>query len=156
MLTAVRKLEGQITGPDAVGLSVTFVGRTRFGNAALGEISEEDRNEIHVGAGGTRFFIHEIRLESRPEIDLEELAKRADPVGLLAARLLWLDRPEGDAERDRLVAVARRSLRQQSEKGVWHGLETGGNLEPVTRLRQAGFRALDRLLGQLPDSRATE
>ena len=161
LLAAVRELDGRMTSfpsvPAAVGLSVAVKGRTRFGSAALDEISQEDRNEIHVGSASTHYFIQQIRVDTWPEIDLEELAKRADPVGLLAARLLWLDRPAGDAERDRLVGLARRRLREQSEKAVWHGVETAVSApEPVTWLRQAGLRALDRLLGQLPDNRDTE
>ena len=81
--------------PDAVGLSVTLTGRTGFGSAALERISREDRDVLHTGTAGTRYFIVNAHLDTRPEIDLEELAGRPDPVGLLAARLLWLDRAEG-------------------------------------------------------------
>ena len=142
------------TAPDAVGLSVALTGRTGFGSAALDRISRDERGEIHRGAAGTRYFIASARADTRPEIDLEELAGRPDPVGLLAARLLRLDRPEGDPERDRLVDQARRDLRDQAAKPVWRGLaEDGDATEPVAWLRQAGFRALDRLLDQLPDRR---
>jgi len=157
LLAAVTELDRRVASPDcappnAVGLSVAFTGRTGLGNAALDRISREDRDEIHAGAAGTRYFIASAHLDTRPEIDLEELARRQDPVGLLAARLLRLERPEGDPERDRLVDAARQKLRDQSAKSVWHGLGAGGDApEPVTWLRQAGFRALDRLLGQVPD-----
>ena len=158
LLAAVIELDGGFASlpaaPNAAGLSVAFSGRTGFGSAALDQISREDRDELHTGAAGTRYFIENAHLDTRPEIDLEDLARRPDPVGLLAARLLWLDRPEGDAERDRLVDKARQELRDQSAKAVWRGLASGGDaLEPVRWLRQAGFRALDRLLGQLPDRR---
>ena len=102
--------------PDAVGLSVALTGRTGFGSAALDRLSRDDRDEVHRGAAGTRYFIANTHLDTRPEIDLEELAGRPDPVGLLAARLLRLDRPEGDPERDRLVDQARRDLRDQAAK----------------------------------------
>ena len=132
-----------------MGLSVTFTGRTAFGSAALDEISEEDRSATHVGVAGTRYFVHHIRSDTRPEIDLEELARRRDPVGLLAARLLRLERPEGDPERERLVGLARRRLQKEIGKPVWRGLGTGvGEPDPAQWLRRAGFRALDRLLAQ--------
>ena len=161
LLAAVIALDGELAtlpaAPNAAGLSVALTGCTGFGNAALDQISEEDRDEVHTGAAGTRYFIESAHLDTRPEIDLEDLAKRSDPVGLLAARLLWLDRPEGDPERDRLVDQARRNLRDQSTKIVWRGLEAGRDAtEPVTWLRQAGFRALDRLLGQIPGRRGTD
>ena len=157
LLAAVRGLDGRMaslpTAPNAVGLSVSLAGRTGFGNAALDQLSPDDRDETHTGAAGTRYFIVRTGLDTRPEIDLADLAKRRDPVGLLAARLLWLDRPEGDAERDRLVDKARQALREQSAQSVWRDLAAGGETpEPVTWLRQAGYRALDHLLGQIPGS----
>ena len=159
LLAAVKELDGGLASlpaaPKAAGLSVALTGRTGLGSAALDLISREDRDEIFIGTAGTRYFIENVHQDTRPEIDLEDLAKRPDPVGLLAARLLWLDRPEGDAERDRLVDKARQDLCDQSAKAVWRGLATtGGDIpEPVTWLRQAGYRALDRLLGQIPDRR---
>ena len=157
LLAAVRGLDGRMaslpTAPNAVGLSVSLAGRTAFGNAALDRISPDDRDETHTGTAGTRYFIVSTGLDTRPEIDLADLAKRRDPVGLLAARLLWLDRPEGDAERDRLVDKAGQALRDQSAQSVWRDLAANGEApEPVTWLRQAGYRALDRLLGQIPGS----
>ena len=158
LLKAVIGLDGTLASfraaPDAVGLSVALTGRTGFGSAALDRLSRDDRDEVHRGAAGTRYFIVNTHLDTRPEIDLEELAGRPDPVGLLATRLLRLDRPEGDPERDRLVDQARRDLHDQAAKPVWCGLADGGGAtEPVAWLRQAGFRALDRLLDQLPDRR---
>ena len=157
LLAAVRGLDERMASlpaaPNAVGLSVSLAGRTGFGNAALDQLSPDDRDETLAGAAGTRYFIVSAGLDTRPEIDLADLAKRGDPVGLLAARLMWLDRPEGDAERDRLVDKARRALREQSEQSVWRDLAGGGDAtEPVRWLRQAGHRALDRLLGQTPGS----
>ena len=154
-----RLLEGVVTldaslatlapAPKAVGLFATFTGRTAFGSAALDEISPEERNAIHVGAAGTRYFVHRMQSGTRPEIDLEALAERRDPVGLLATRLLWLERPEGDPERERLVEVARRRLGAESAKSVWRGLPAGtADVEPLAWLRIAGYRALDQLLDQ--------
>ena len=158
VLEEVIRLDGELASlhaaPSAAGLSVALTGHTRFGSAALDQISREDQDDLHTGATGTRYFIVDLHLDTRPEIDLKELATRPDPVGLLAARLLWLDRPEGDPERDRLVDQARRDLRDQCANPVWRGLAAGGDAaEPVAWLRHAGFRALDRLLDQVPDRR---
>ena len=158
LLAGVMELDGRMaslpSAPNAVGLSVALTGRTGFGNAALDQLSAQDRDETHTGAAGTRYFIESVRLDTRPEIDLEDLARRQDPVGLLAARMLWLDRPEGDPERDRLVDKARQELRDQCAKSVWRSLAADGDApEPVAWLRQAGYRALDRLLDQSPDRR---
>jgi len=158
LLAKVIELDGQMaslpSAPNAVGLSVALTGRTSFGDAAPDQFSPEDRDEVYSGAAGTRYFIESVHPDTRPEIDLEDLARRQDPVGLLAARLLWLERPDGDPERDRLVDAARQALRDQCSQSVWRGLTAGGDApEPVAWLRRAGYRALDRLLGQIPDRR---
>ena len=157
LLAAVTDLDARIASlpspPNAVGLSVALTGRTGFGHAALGQLSPEDRAETRTGSAGTRYFIESVDLATRPEIDLEDLARRQDPVGLLAARLLWLDRPAGDPDRDRLVDEARQALRNQATQSVWRGLGGGDDPEPVAWLRSAGYRALDRLLDPIPDRR---
>ena len=155
LLDAVRTLDAELAPlakpPAAAGLSVRFTGRTRFGCAALDQIPPQDQDDIYSRSTGTRYFVHSVESATRPEIDLEDLARRPDPVGLLAQRLLWLDRPEGDAERDRLVGSARRRLHKQAARTVWRGVGDGddGEIDPTPRLRQAGFHALDRLLAQL-------
>ncbi len=161
LLAAMVALDERVSSapvaPRAVGLAVTFTGRTAFGGAAMEAIPAEDRSAIHTGTAGTRFFIHRMDADTRPEVDLGELARRRDPVGLLAARLLRLELPEGDPERERLVGLARRRLVSQSAKPVWRGLAPGASEpDPVAWLRRAGFRALDRLLEQgssPPDAR---
>ena len=161
LLAAIAELDGRLAAlrspPGAVGLSVSLTGRTSFGGAALDQLSRQDREETCTGGAGTRYFIESARADTRPELDLEELARRQDPVGLLAARLLRLERPDGDPERDRLVAAARQALRDQCARPVWRDLADGADgPEPVAWLRRAGFRALDRLLGQLPDHRGRD
>ena len=161
LLAAMIALDERVSSapivPRALGLAVTFTGRTAFGSAAMAAIPAEDRSVIHTGTAGIRFFIHRMAADTRPEVDLDALARRRDPVGLLAARLLRLESPEGDPERERLVGLARRRLAAQSAKPVWRGLTSGaGEPDPVTWLRRAGFRALDRLLEQgasPPDAR---
>ena len=149
MVALDERVSSATVAPRAVGLSVTFTGRTAFGSAATEAIPAEDRSAIHNGTAGTRFFIHRMDADTRPEVDLDELARRRDPVGLLAARLLRLELPEGDPERERLVELARRRLASQSAKPVWRGVAAGaGEPDPVVWLRRAGFGALDRLLEQ--------
>ena len=133
--------------PEAVALDLRFTGRTRFGGAAVEEISQEDRDAIYTGTGNRHYFIEALSAHTRPEVDLAQLAQRNDPPGLLAQRLLWLQEPEGHEERDRLVASARERLGQEASKPVWSTLE---RIDPdaVEWLTQAGYRALDQLLAQ--------
>ena len=153
LLESVRELDRCLSSlsvaPLVVGLSVTIRGRTCYGQVALEILNEEKDRTVFSGSKGTEYYLQKARCETRPEIALGDLAKRLDPVGLLAKRLLWLERPEGDSERDRLVGVARRRLEDQSNKSVWRVPEASfDGLEPVTLLKQAGYRALDRLLYQ--------
>ena len=152
LLEAVQSLDAMVAAlpmpPAAVGLAIEFTGRTRFGDAAYQEVAEDDLRDLHAGAAGTRYFIHRVESATRPEIDLEELARRRDPVGLLAERLLLLERPDGDPARERLLKGARQRLLKQTARAPWGGLGDGGALDPTPWLLQAGLRALDRLLEQ--------
>ena len=153
--------------PAAVGLRVRFTGRTRFGRVAADAIPENDRGQIYDGTGDVHYFIESIQSDTRPEIDLQELAQRQDPVGLLAQRLLWLEQPEGaegaegHAEQDEsieaanqratLIEAAKRRLDAQAKRSRWNGLQDA-TPDPVEWLRKSGFRALDMLLAQQGES----
>lgn len=157
VLTALQELDHRITessnslsldaAPDAVGMHIIFGGRTRFGTAVSEEFSIGGDEIIYTGSGERQYFMERISIDTRPEIDLEELAGQPTPPGLLAKRLLWLDEPEGHPGRDELVAKASQSLRNQGQKPVWNGLD-GDDPDPVVWLRRAGWRALDQLLAQ--------
>lgn len=156
-LTALQELDRQITespnslnldaSPDAVGVHVRFGGRTRFGAAVDDEFSGDHEKVIYTGTGNRDYFVERTSVATRPERDLEDLARQPTPPGLLAQRLLWLDEPEGHPDRDRLVAQAREALRSQAQKPVWNGLDTD-DPDPIEWLRKAGLRAMDQLLAQ--------
>ena len=161
VLAALRDLDRQITEPSsslglafapvAIGVHISLRGRTRFGTAVLDEFSGTREDVIYTGTDNRCYFIERISADTRPEIDLEDLARQPTPPGLLAKRLLWLDEPEGHPERDRLVAHAREALRSQGQKPVWNGLDTN-DPDPVAWLREAGLRALDQLLARSSDT----
>jgi len=133
--------------PEAVALDLRFTGRTPLGGAALREFTQEDRDAIYAGAGNRHYFIEALSAQTRPEIELEQLAKREDPLGLLAQRLLWLQQPEGHPDRDRLMALAKARLTHEAGKPVWSAL-LPIDPDPAQWLREAGYRALDQLLAQ--------
>ena len=154
LVAAIRALDARIAAgsstADAIGLRVALTGRTRFGSAADMEISPDDRQDIYRSADGRRYFIEKLQTRTLPEIDLRELAKRPNPPGMLARRLLWLDRPAGHAERDQLVERALEHLAEEARKGIWGGLQDSAptELDATRWLRDAGLRALERLLAQ--------
>lgn len=154
LLGALRELDADLSAgwwvPEAVGLRVTLSGRSRFGEAALSLFSAEDHEHIHRGDRGIYYFIERLDADTRPEIPLETLAERADPAGLLARRLLMLDRPTEDSERQALLAEARRQLEAQARDARWSGLRAPVSDEEQAAdwLRRAGTRLLERMLAQ--------
>ena len=161
ILTALQDIDRQITessssqglafAPDAVGVHITLRGRTRFGTAVLDEFSGTREDVIYSGTDNRCYFIERVSADTRPEIDLEELARQATPPGLLAKRLLLLDEPEGYTESDDLVAKAQQRLRDQGLKPIWSGLDAD-EPDAVEWLRKAGLRALDQLLAPASDT----
>lgn len=155
VLNELRALDEALSGathrPDAVGLGIRFRGRSRFGAAAAAQFSDEDRERIDTGTGSTHYFIESTFSQVRPEMDLEKLAQRGDPPGLLVQRLLWLKEPEGHPERDRLIALARDRLNYESRAPRWSGLGEPMEPDPADWLARAGYRALEKLLEQAPE-----
>ncbi|PWG62344.1 metallophosphoesterase family protein [Spiribacter halobius] len=154
LLRAVRTLDREIASgrgqPVAVGLRVSFTGRTAIGGDALAALFPEDeRGGIHDSAG-VRYFIETLRVETLPEVPLETLAAREDPAGLLARRLLTLQRPADDAERRALLAEAREALLPVAREARWQPL---GRADPddaavADWLERAARSALEALLRQ--------
>ena len=151
LIASLREFDEDFTvpslAPEAVALDLRFTGRTRFGGAAVEELSQEDCDAIYTGTGNRHYFIESLSAHTRPEIELAQLAERSDPPGLLAQRLLWLQQPEGQPDRDRLVALAKERLAKEASKPVWSALEPI-DPDPVEWLMEAGYRALDQLLAQ--------
>lgn len=133
--------------PAAVGLDLRFIGRSRFGSAALEELTKEDRDAIYTGTGSRHYFIESVSTDTQPEVALDQLAEREDPLGLLAQRLLWLQEPAGHPQRDRLVALAKERLTTEASKPVWSALDPL-DIDPAEWLREAGYRALEQLVAQ--------
>jgi exonuclease SbcD len=157
LLDRIREIQAGIGSeehpPLAVGVRLTFTGRTRFRREVADLFGREDLGEIRVEEGQVHYFVEEIRLDTLPEVDLEELAGQHDPVGLLAERLLLLERPPDDPDRQRLIARAREALQREARGSHWDPAAPGGPglpdlQETAERLRRAGREALDGLLAQ--------
>jgi len=154
LLEAVRALDRELADtyrpPMAVGLRVRFNGRTALtGDALAALFPEDERGGIHDSAG-VRYFIESLRVETLPEIPLETLATREDPAGLLARRLLILQRPADDPERRALLAEAREALLPVAREPRWQLLEAGDPDDGAIAgwLERAARQALETLLRQ--------
>jgi len=153
-LEALRELDESLAAglwsAEAVGVRLFFTGRSRLGEQAIALFSDSDRERTFIGRRQTHYFIEHIENRTRPEIALEELARRNDPPGLLAARLLLLDQPEEDPARKQLLSEARQKFASRAGEPQWRGLqlEAPDIEETAEWLRRAGMVALEGLLAQ--------
>ncbi len=154
LLEAVRDLDKRLatldTPPEATGLRIRLTGRCRFGEAVLDLFSDDDRAHLFSSNGGSRYFVEQLVSATRPEIDLEKLAREPTPPGLLARKLLLLDEPDENAERQSMIDQARHRLREQAGKSRWNELSVDPP-DPISTaeyLRESGLRLLERLLAQ--------
>jgi len=139
------------TPPEAVGLRVTFTGRTNMRRAVERLLVEEDLDNLYTGTGSIHYFVEgPVYYSTQPELNMASLAKRNDPPGLLGRRLEILERDYDDPEHRELIKAARRHLIDQTQKPYWQPLNIDSpNDEEISRwLQEAGMAALDRLLAQ--------
>lgn len=138
--------------PKAVGLRVKFVGQSKHAKALNDWRAGHAERSLHFPVRDRHYFVEHVDAEILPEMSLEELSKRQDPLGLLAARLLLLDRPEDDRKRRALIEAASKRLMEQLQDSRWRGLESNADRlsnEAITKqLRVAGSAALQKLFAQ--------
>ena len=142
--------------PRAVGCRLRFTGRSRQGKAIEDTLAASDPQRLVHWRGDIACFVHDWRMAVLPAIDLDSLARGADPPALLARRILAL-RGADDGERRALIDGARRRL----ESGPHVRRFTALRPEPppdeaiAALLERAALRALAGLLGQRDDSHAS-
>lgn len=135
--------------PLAVGCRLRLTGRTALRSELEQTLTDQPPADEPLDSGGILFFLHDWRLDALPALDLEELAANADPVGLLARKLLIL-RGDDSPERRRLIQQAL----QRFESTVRHQHFRNLNLPPpdeaetANMLEAAALRALDELLAR--------
>jgi predicted phosphodiesterase len=130
--------------PAAVGCRIQLVGRTRRGVNVRPLCTQGALAGLRPSFGGTQCFVERVVNATQPALDLEALARRSDPPGLLAARLLELQRQDA-VERDAI-----KPLRQIADQVAWQDLESAelGEAAVRARLIRVGTRALEDLLAQ--------
>ncbi|PAU81075.1 DNA repair exonuclease [Halovibrio salipaludis] len=154
LLAAVGELDESLSAhhrpPEAAALRVAFTGRTDLGTGVAQLMARESLDTLHAGSGRIHYFVETLRYDIQPTIDLAVLARRADPVGLLARRLQLLEQAPDDPQRQALLQSARQQLRAQAANTQWQAVSDGepDESDVVDWLRRAGMAALERLLEQ--------
>jgi hypothetical protein len=146
----------RIVGNDtvrAVAVRVQIVGRTKL-HRHLASLATNLRENDPVSLGGVEYFVEKVSLDTRPDVDLAELAKSLSPVGLLARRLIVLEKREPVEIFERLVREGRQAIDAERRQPVFSAefgkIETSDD-EVVATLYRAGGLMLDELLTQKED-----
>jgi len=143
------------TTPEHLLFTVRLTGRTAAHRnlPALARELEEERPLVAT-VDGVETRVAQVRLHTRPPVDIEALAQSDDPPGILAALLLSLDGGP-DPSADDLLARAETRIREVRDRRHYlpakeEDPDTPGEGE---RLKDAAWRLLDALLAQKPAAR---
>lgn len=136
--------------PAVMGLRLRLHGRTGLGRQIESLLAGDDMDDLPL-AGGIQGFVGRWWLDTRPEMDLDALARRPDPMGLIARRIQILDQaPENDPERTALLQRAREHLMPAQRDTAWQELDVDEPDDAAVAewLRRAALAALDELRDQ--------
>ena len=134
-----------------VGCRLCLRGRTRL-HRRLPSVTPEIQANLRPSFDDVEYFIEKIEDLSQPDLPLEDIARSNDPAGLLAKRLLLLDRQTPDESYHELIRAARQSIQRQRSSSVFASLpdSTDQPTDEEVRgmLRNVGLTMLDHLLAQ--------
>jgi len=115
-------------------------------------VTPEIQANLRPSFDDVEYFIEKIEDLSQPDLPLEDIARSNDPAGLLAKRLLLLDRQTPDESYHELIRAARQSIQRQRSSSVFASLpdSTDQPTDEEVRgmLRNVGLTMLDHLLAQ--------
>lgn len=134
----------------AVAVRVQIVGRTKL-HRRLPSLAASLLQDDPMTLGGVEYFVEKVSLDTRPDVDLGELAKSVSPVGLLARRLIVLEEGEPVEDFVRLVRKGRQAIDTKRRLQVLStelGKAEPSDDEVVATLYRAGTLVLDELLAQ--------
>ena len=137
----------------AAAVRLRLVGRSGLRAELASRLRSHDPREVMVHVNGVHAFVHDVRLEALPAIDLAAVAKGRDPLALAARKLLLLD-DASDPAHAALVDAARREL-QATAAGKYYTALLGSGLPAIAlsddavadRLRQAALTLIDAMAG---------
>ncbi|KAF0284204.1 metallophosphoesterase family protein [Spiribacter roseus] len=150
-----RALDRADDRPDLIGLRLRFTGDCDLVETDITPaVPQTDHSMELPGLDGTiRWFVESWRIDTRPVTPLSRLAERDDQPGLLARRLLVLERDATDADRAALLEAADRHLQSMPGHAGWSQLP--GPWPDRQRLadwlRESGQNALRAMLAQERD-----
>ena len=134
--------EPDLAHARAVGLRVRLTGRTAAFAALDAACEELSRERLEIFVGDQKCFLDRVTNDAVPAHDLDDLARRDDPPGLLARELVALR----DGNADELLQAARRTVRETDRKILKLSPNTPDDDALRTSLLRNGYQVLDELL----------
>jgi len=153
LLDSIRTLDTRLSqrplAPEACGLRVRLVGHSDLAGRVRDLLLREPERDFSTGTR-IAMFIERVELATVPLRPLKTLAEERSPVGLLAARLLLLERPPADPQRAALIKRAARRLESLLNQSRWQGLDAAppSDAEIAAMLTDSAGRMLEVLLAQ--------
>lgn len=152
VIGALKDLDGRI-GPTAgdarvVGVRMRLTGRVARHREVAAAVARLPDDRPILPSGGRVYFLDKAVDDTAPARDLQALAKGNDPVALLAADLLCLER--GDGSVTGLLDAARRELPDVAARPAFAVLDPWEPTDDELRelLLRSGRTALEGLLAQ--------
>lgn len=150
---ALRQLASQLNreriAPQLLGIRLHLTGETAIASETLADLAPNSDTALPLpDAPNTQWFVERQVIDLRPAIALETLAQRNDQPGLLAQKLLILQRPANDPAREALLDEAAQHASTVSSQGRWQHLPgpKADTEQLATWLRQSGQDALRAML----------
>ncbi len=138
--------------PDLMGLRLRFVGDCDLTETDIEPAVPKPNHSMGLPGvdGSIQWFVESWRIDTRPVTPLSRLAERDDQPGLLARRLLVLERDAADAERLALLEAADRHLQGMPGHAGWSQLPGPWPDRQTLAdwLRESGQNALRAMLAQ--------
>lgn len=145
-----NRLDLSENSPIAVGYRLRLTGRTRACRQ-LDDWAALAGNEMQREIEGIHYFYEKIINETKPDLNLEDIAKTKDPPGLLAKKLITLETKEPVDTYRELISSAEASLNDVYHNPSYQVDEPGQTAteEEVRKLLiQSGTYALEQLIAQ--------
>ena len=144
-------IRGEIGDAKYVGCRLRLTGRTAI-HRSLPNLIPRIQDDLKPTFDEVEYFIEKIEDLSRPDLDLDDIAGSNDPAGLLARRLLLLERQDPPEPHLELIRAAGRAIQKKRSGSVFALLPDStrqpGDEEIRGMLMKVGLDMLDNLLAQ--------
>jgi len=156
VLNAVRRqhdtMQRELGAVRWVACRLQLNGRTAL-HRDLPALSLRIRTDLRMPLDPAEYFFEKVDFDAaRPDFSLDELARSADPVGLLARRLLALERREPAALYESLLRQGREAIERERRAPGYVMLDDSRALIDDEYVREtllgAGFATLDEFVAQ--------